>query len=93
MSLAKCIIVPVLVLFIIVMLFLYRKKTNQVLLAFAISISLLGAYRLYEAVQSQDDNQMLITMAAILGGMVVIWLAALVSNRLAIRRRPKPPAK
>ena len=65
---AKCLIVPILVAFIIVMLILQRKKTNQVLLAVMLATLIGGAYRLYYLQTSgESDDQTMLTVAIILG--------------------------
>ncbi len=91
MTYAKCFLAPFVVVFIIVMLILYRKKTNQVLLVFMLTILIAGALRLF---QVQDEGQTVETVAIIMAAMAVIWAVAWISNVIATRRkRPKRAAK
>jgi hypothetical protein len=88
---AKCALVPFVVAFIIVMLILYRKKTNQILLVVMLATLAAGALRLS---QVQDDGQTMETVAIIMGGMALIWMITWISNVVANRRkRPKRVAK
>ncbi len=88
MTFAKCVMAPIVVAFILVMLVLYRRKTNQILLTIALAILFGGALRLYNLIHSgQDDTQVLMTVALIVGLMAVLWVGAWMSNLRATRRQ------
>ncbi len=95
MTFAKCVMAPIVVAVILVMLVLYRRKTNQILLTIALATVLGGAFRLYNLVSSgQDDTQVMTTVAVIVAIMVVLWVGTWVSNRRATRKPgPKRASK
>ena len=62
----------------------YRKKTNQIMLAVAATITIGGLIRLFNL---KDNAQTFQTIAFILAVMGMIWAASWLSNRSATRRR------
>jgi hypothetical protein len=80
---AKCMTVLIVLAGLAVMWVLYRKKTNQILLAIALTIFVGGVLRLF---QIKDNDQTLHTVGVIMLALGLVWVVSWVSNRSATRR-------
>jgi len=81
---AKCLTVLIVLVGLGVMWILYRRKTNQIMLAIALTIFVGGILRL---LQIKDNDQTLHTVGLILAMLGAVWVVSWVSNRAATRRR------
>ncbi len=81
---AKCLEVFVVLAGLGVLWIFYRRKTNQIMLAIALTILVGGIIRL---INLKDNTQTFYTIGLVLVAMAVVWVGSWLSNRSAIRRR------